>query len=67
MELIVYCEKAIDKLKSIDMKGSDKCYKGDEPRRSGERQTVTEKKAEREKERCFGYEYQKGPPLICTS
>ena len=47
MELTVYCEKAIDKLISIDMKGSDKCYKGDEPRRSGERQTVTEKEAER--------------------
>ena len=37
MELIVYCDNAIDKLTSIDMKGSDKCYEGDEPRRSGER------------------------------
>lgn len=50
MELIVYCDKAIDKLISIDMKGSDKCYKADEPRRSGERQTVTEKEAEREED-----------------
>lgn len=60
MELIAYCDNAIDKLTSIDMKGSEICYEGDEPRKSGERQTLTEKEAEG-KRKILGYEYQKGP------
>lgn len=57
MELIVYCDNAIDKLTSIDMKGSDKCYEGDEPRRSGERHWQRRGR----EGKIFGYKYQKGP------